>query len=49
MIAFAAERLLRGEAADAPPLQTCVAIGASGAAVAGAALGGASGDWRLGV
>jgi hypothetical protein len=49
MIAAAAERLLRGEAADAPRARDCVVIGAVGSALAGLALGGASGEPALAV
>ncbi len=49
MIALAAERLLRGEVADVPARATCALVGALGAAAMGLALGGSSGDARLGL
>jgi hypothetical protein len=49
MITSAAERLLRGEAAEAPTTATCALVGAAGAAAMGLALGGSSGDVRLGL
>ncbi len=49
MMPLAAERLLRGEVAEAPSPRMCAALAAIGAAVAGMALGGASGEWRLAI
>jgi|RhiMethySRZTD1v2_1073278.scaffolds.fasta_scaffold01970_22 hypothetical protein len=49
MIALAMERLLRGEAADAPGRRDCVVLGVAGSALLGAALGGSSGQPWLGV
>ena len=49
MIAAAAERLLRGEVADAPGRNDCVALWLGGSALLGLALGGSSGEPWLGV
>ena len=49
MNAFAVDRLLRGEAADAPSRRECVALGVAGSALLGAALGASSGEPWLGV
>ncbi|MFY9341373.1 MAG: hypothetical protein WAT39_02710 [Planctomycetota bacterium] len=49
MIAIAAERLLRGEVAEAPGRAECLVLGAAGSALLGLALGGSSGEPWLGV
>jgi hypothetical protein len=44
---IAAENLLRGTIASTPSTRTCVALGATGCALAGLALGSSSGDVRM--
>jgi len=45
----AIERLLRGDVADTPSRRTCLVVGATGSALIGLALGGASGEPALAV
>lgn len=47
MIGVAAERLLRGEAEDAPGRRDCLLLGGAGAALVGLALGGSSGSTAM--